>query len=247
MNVNRPSRRAVADRVDHTLLRPEATARAVEEPCQEAMALGVVAVRVSPTTVPVAARSLDGSPVAVATVVGFASGVHQRTVKAHEATLAIADRAAEFVMVIDLGAPAAAAAAAQWAQAEAAVATIRSAAPHPVVPKAILKSGLWSGAAMAPACAAAIAGRADVVKTSIVCSPSGDATVEAVAAMARAVGPDVGVKAPGQDRCSRPWPRTHLGRSDPARDFRDHRRPRQARPVTMPCCPHYERAKFVTL
>jgi deoxyribose-phosphate aldolase len=96
-------------------------------------------------------------------------------------------------MVIDLGA----AAAGRWDRVTDDVAEVRAAVPRPVVLKVIVESGLWTGAELAAACAAAVSGGADFVKTSTGFHPSGGATVEAVTAMAGAVGPGVGVKAAG--------------------------------------------------
>jgi deoxyribose-phosphate aldolase len=188
-----PSRSEVAARIDHTLLRPEATPGDVILLCQEARALAVAAVCVSPSLVATAASALTGSAVTVASVVGFPSGAHRRAVKAAEARSAVADGATELDMVIDLGA----AAAGRWELVAEDIAEVRGAAPRPVVLKAIVESGLWSTSDLVAACAAAVAGGADFVKTSTGFHPAGGATVEAVAAMTRAVGPEVGVKASG--------------------------------------------------
>jgi deoxyribose-phosphate aldolase len=129
----------------------------------------------------------------VASVVGFPSGAHRSAVKVAEASAAVVDGATELDMVIDLGA----AAAGRWDLVAADVGQVRSAAPPPVVLKVILESALWSAAELASACAAAVSAGADLVKTSTGFHPAGGATEAAVAVMARAVGPDVGVKASG--------------------------------------------------
>ncbi len=94
------TREQVAALVDHTLLKPEATAAEVAAVAEEAAALGVYAVCVSPSMVPHAVQA--GVP--VASVVGFPSGKHVPEIKAGEATLAVTFGAAEVDMVIDVGA-----------------------------------------------------------------------------------------------------------------------------------------------
>ncbi|ETB48135.1 deoxyribose-phosphate aldolase, partial [Mycobacterium avium 10-5560] len=95
-----PTRAQLAAFVDHTLLKPEATAADVAALVTEAAELGVYAVCVSPPMVPVAVQA--GAGVRVASVAGFPSGKHVPAVKAHEAALAVASGAAEIDMVIDV-------------------------------------------------------------------------------------------------------------------------------------------------
>ena len=89
--------------VDHTLLKPEATPTDVAALVAEAAELGVYAVCVSPSMVPVAVEAGAGL-VRVAAVAGFPSGKHLSAVKAREAAAAIASGATEIDMVIDVGA-----------------------------------------------------------------------------------------------------------------------------------------------
>src|SRR5665811_77586 len=92
-------RTAVARMVDHTLLKPETTTEDVVALIAEANALGVYAICISPSMLPV-----DAGDVRVATVCGFPSGKHHSEVKAAEAARAVADGAHEVDMVIDVGA-----------------------------------------------------------------------------------------------------------------------------------------------
>ncbi len=96
-----PTRAQVAALVDHTLLKPEATEADVVALVAEAAELGVYAVCVSPSMVPVAVQA---GGVRVAAVAGFPSGKHMSTVKALEAAQAVAAGAGEIDMVIDIGA-----------------------------------------------------------------------------------------------------------------------------------------------
>ncbi|OOK69959.1 deoxyribose-phosphate aldolase [Mycobacterium kansasii] len=99
-----PTRRQLAALVDHTLLKPEATAADVAALVGEAAELGVYAVCVSPSMVPAARTALGAGGVRIAAVTGFPSGKHLSAVKAHEAALAVASGAVEIDMVIDIGA-----------------------------------------------------------------------------------------------------------------------------------------------
>lgn len=183
--------RKLAGIIDHTLLKPEATAEDVTALCGEALALGVAAVCVSPSYVSLAARHADGLPVAV--VVGFPSGAHRPAAKAYEAALACQEGAAELDVVMDLGA----AASGDWVAVQGDVAAVRDAAPRPIVLKVILETALLDSDGIDAACAAAEAAGADFVKTSTGFHPTGGATVDAVRRMRSAVGGRLGVKASG--------------------------------------------------
>ena len=186
-------RASVAAMIDHTLLAPEATRSDVESLCAEAMRLGVAAACVSPRWVDAAVTVLQGSPIRVAAVIGFPSGAHRPEIKAHEARLAVADGAAELDMVVPLGAVLDG----DWAVVGADIHAVRDAAPAPVVLKVIVESAVLGGDALDHVCRVAVDAGADFVKTSTGFHPAGGATVEAVARMRAAVGPDVGVKASG--------------------------------------------------
>lgn len=188
------TRGQVAAMVDHTLLKPEATAQQVVAVVAEAAELGVAAVCVSPSMVGVASAAGRGVPVAA--VIGFPSGKHLPQVKAHEAALAVAAGAAEIDMVIDVGA----ACAGDFAAVAADIAAVRAAVPRAVL-KVILESAalldLAGDAALIAACCAAEDAGADFVKTSTGFHPSGGASVRAVTLMAETVGGRLGVKASG--------------------------------------------------
>jgi deoxyribose-phosphate aldolase len=182
-------RASLAALVDHTLLRPEATDAEVAQLCAEAVELGVAAVCVSPSRLPVP----DLGNVAVAAVVGFPSGAHEPVVKAAEAAAAAARGATELDVVVDLGLVAAH----RWAEVEADLAAVRAAVPAPLVLKVIVESAVLTDDELVATCRAAVAAGADYVKTSTGFHPAGGATVAAVRRMREVVGPDVGVKASG--------------------------------------------------
>ena len=185
-------RATLAALIDHTLLRPEATDADVAALCAEASELGVAAVCVSPARLPVPEGALAPG-IAVAAVVGFPSGAHATDAKVAEARAAVQAGATELDVVIDLGSATAGA----WAAVTADLAAVRAAAPAPVRLKVIIESAVLGADALVAACPAAEAAGADDVKTSTGFHPAGGATVEAVAAMAAAVGGRLGVKASG--------------------------------------------------
>jgi deoxyribose-phosphate aldolase len=191
-NATTISRAVLARMIDHTLLAPEATDDDVTRLAQDGSRLGVGAICVSPSRLPVAAGALAPG-IAVAAVAGFPSGAHSAAVKAAEAAAAVAAGASEIDMVIDLGA----AMQDRWAVVTAEVAAVRAAIGPSVPLKVIIESALIGPGRIGPACQAAEAGGADFVKTSTGFHKAGGATVEAVAAMAAAVGGRLGVKASG--------------------------------------------------
>ncbi len=190
------TRAEVAALVDHTLLKPEATADDVAALVAEAAELGVFAVCVSPSMVAVARRRLPEGP-KLAAVVGFPSGKHLSSVKAGEARVAEADGADEIDMVIDVGA----ALSGDFDAVRGDVAAVRDAIGDDIVLKVIVESAallsLGDGRSLVEACRAAEAGRADFVKTSTGFHPSGGASVRAVELMAETVGTRLGIKASG--------------------------------------------------
>jgi deoxyribose-phosphate aldolase len=189
-----PSRAQLAALVDHTLLKPEATDADVAALVAEAAELGVYAVCVSPSMVPVAARA--GTGLRVAAVAGFPSGKHLPAVKAHEAALAVASGATEVDMVIDVGAALSGDIDAVRSDIRAVRGAIGGAVLKVIVESAALLA-LADEATLARVCRAAEEAGADFVKTSTGFHPAGGASVRAVALMAETVGGRLGVKASG--------------------------------------------------
>ncbi|WOQ17099.1 deoxyribose-phosphate aldolase [Raineyella sp. W15-4] len=182
------TRQELAQLMDHTLLRPEATAQEVAALAQEARELGTYAICVSPARLPV---RVDG--VRVATVCGFPSGAVAPSIKAAEAALAAANGAAEVDMVVDLGAVKGA----EWAVVANEIAAVRAAVPAATVLKVIIESAILTDDEIVRVCRIAEQEGADFVKTSTGFHPAGGASVHAVRLMAETVGPRLGVKASG--------------------------------------------------
>ena len=179
--------------IDHTLLKPTATADQIRQLCAEAREYKFAAVCVNPVWVPLCAELLAGSPVAVCTVVGFPLGADLSEAKAFEAERCVALGASEIDMVINIGA--------LKAQDFAAVrddiaAVVSSSHAAGAIVKVIIEAAYLTDEEKVAACVLATEAGADFVKTSTGFGPSG-ATAADVALMRRVVGPGIGVKAAG--------------------------------------------------
>jgi deoxyribose-phosphate aldolase len=182
----------MAKYIDHTLLKPDATIDAVAKLCAEAIAYGFKAVCVNSGHVAYIAGKLQGTGVAVCTVVGFPLGAMQMRAKAFEAENAIAEGANEIDMVLNIGALKGG----DRKAVEADIRAVRQAAAGPTVLKVIIETCLLTAEEKVRACEIAKNAGADFVKTSTGFS-SGGATVEDVALMRKTVGRQMGVKASG--------------------------------------------------
>ena len=184
---------SMASYIDHTLLKPEATAAEIDKLCDEARKSHFASVCINGTWVRRCAEILSGSGVAVCCVVGFPLGAMASEVKAYEARRAIEDGACEIDMVINVGA-------------------LKS-GDHDFVRrdialvaevchklgarlKVILETALLTDPEKVKACELAQLAGADFVKTSTGFSKGG-ATAADVALMRKTVGPTMGVKAAG--------------------------------------------------
>ncbi|MEJ5251899.1 MAG: deoxyribose-phosphate aldolase [Chthonomonadetes bacterium] len=96
------NRQELAQRIDHTLLRPYSTAEDIDRLCEEAKGYGFASVCILPFWVERAVRNLKGTPIAVGTVVGFPLGANMPSVKLYEAEQSLAAGATELDMVIAL-------------------------------------------------------------------------------------------------------------------------------------------------
>jgi deoxyribose-phosphate aldolase len=181
----------LAGRIDHTVLRPEATRADIERACQVAVDLGCAGVCVNPIWVALARRLLQGSAVKVVAVVGFPFGATHASVKAFEAGLAVRDGADELDMVLSIG---------QLKEGDLAAvradiaAVVQAAEGRPV--KVVIECGLLSDDEKLRAVDLAVQAGAAYVKTSTGFLGSG-ATLHDVTLLRQAAGSRVGVKATG--------------------------------------------------
>jgi deoxyribose-phosphate aldolase len=178
--------------IDHTLLKPEGTARDVERLCEDAIAYGFAAVCVNPWLLPTAVRALAGTSPIPCTVIGFPLGATTPASKAFEAGEAAAAGAREVDMVLAIGAI-------KQKVYEVALADIRAvvrAAGSSCSVKVILETCLLTDEEKVTACQLALEAGARFVKTSTGFS-SGGATLHDVTLMRATVGSRAGVKASG--------------------------------------------------
>jgi len=184
----------LAGRIDHTLLRPEATPQDVARLCEEARAFGFASVCVQPSYVTQAKAVLTGTDIKVCTVIGFPHGATTTVAKVAEARDALDNGAVELDMVAAIGRICAG----DYAYVEQdvrAVVDVARTVPGAIV-KVILETGLLDPLQQRLAAQAAQRGGADFVKTSTGFAGSG-ATIEAVQTLRAAVGEGVSVKASG--------------------------------------------------
>jgi deoxyribose-phosphate aldolase len=185
--------RSLAALIDHTLLKPEATAADIRKVCEEARKYGFASVCVNSYWVPLVTAELAGSVSKVCAVVGFPLGAMATAAKVAEAAGAVDAGAQEIDMVLNIG-------------------ELRAGHNHEVeediravahvahsggaLLKVILETCLLDDAHKITACHLAQNAGGDFVKTSTGFNAKG-ATVEDVALMRRTVGNSMGVKASG--------------------------------------------------
>lgn len=184
--------RELARMIDHTLLKPEATAEQVTKLCKEALEYKFFSVCVNPQWVPLAARLLKGSEVAVCTVIGFPLGANSPTIKALETAETIAHGATEVDMVLNVGAMKSG----EYERVFEDMQAVANAAKGKALTKVILETALLTDEEKVKACELAVKAGLDYVKTSTGFGPGG-ATAADIALMRKTVGPKIGVKASG--------------------------------------------------
>lgn len=182
----------IADFIDHTLLKAEATSVEVDTLCDEAREHRFAAVCVNPVWVSRCAERLHSTSVQVATVIGFPLGANDPETKRREAALAVADGATELDMVVALGHVKRG----DWNHVADDIAAVVAGAAGTLV-KVIIESAALTPVEIIKTCAIAKEMRAQYVKTSTGFHAAGGATAEAVALMRLVVGDAMGVKASG--------------------------------------------------
>lgn len=179
----------LAGTIDHSLLKPMLTTDDVVAGCQLAADYEVVSVCVRPADVSLAVSELEGTEVAVGTVISFPHGHSDTSVKVIEAERAMEDGATELDMVLNLG----------WLlserydEVEADIAAVVEASEDNLV-KVIFENAYLNDEQKVTACHLSESAGADYVKTSTGFAPTG-ATIEDLRLMRENVGPGVKVKA----------------------------------------------------
>ncbi len=181
----------LAKYIDHTLLKPEATAEDVRKLCAEARDFGFASVCVNGGFAELAANELKGSGVKTCVVVGFPLGAGTSAAKAFETADAVSRGAEEIDMVLSVGRLRSGETAAVREDIRAVVQAAEGA-----LVKVIIEACLLTDEQKELACRLAEEAGAHFVKTSTGFS-TGGATVEDVSSMRRTVGDRLGVKASG--------------------------------------------------
>ncbi len=187
-----PASIRVADFIDHTLLKPEATRAEIEKLCAEAKQYRFAAVCVNGCWVARCSELLKGTGVKVAAVAGFPLGAMNSAAKAAETKQLVSDGADEIDMVAAIGHILDN----DWDYVEDDIRAVVEAARGRGV-KVIIEAAALDPERIIKASAIAREAGAAFVKTSTGFHAKGGATIEAVELMRAAVGPAMGVKAAG--------------------------------------------------
>jgi deoxyribose-phosphate aldolase len=181
----------ISRRIDHTLLKPDATVAQIQMLVEEAKLYHFFSVCVNPSYVATCAELLKGSGVQVCTVVGFPLGANATVTKVFETAHAIKDGANEIDMVINIGALKSQ----KLLLVEDDIRDVVFAAEGRIV-KVIIETALLTNEEKVIACQLAEKAGASFVKTSTGFS-GGGATVEDIKLMKDSVSTSIGIKASG--------------------------------------------------
>ncbi|MBK9247247.1 MAG: deoxyribose-phosphate aldolase [Ignavibacteria bacterium] len=183
----------LASSIDHTLLKPNATAVMIETLCAEAMVYSFASVCVNPCYVALSSRLLRTSNVKVCTVIGFPLGASTTESKVFEAENALAHGASELDMVIAIGHLISGD---DDAVRKDIASVVRVAHAQNAIVKVIIETCLLTDEQKIRACALVTEAGADFIKTSTGFS-TGGATLEDIELLRKHVGKNVRVKASG--------------------------------------------------
>jgi deoxyribose-phosphate aldolase len=181
----------LAQLIDHTLVRPDATLDDLASACADAKRHGFAALIVNGWHVARAKTALAGTGVKVGAVVGFPHGSCTTTVKIVEAMEAVKNGAEELDIVVNRGMV-------RSGKQELVEIDIKNviAMTKGVVHKIIIECGAMTPAEMADVCRIAVRAGAEFIKTSTGYGPRG-ASVDDILAIRAVVGSTCRVKASG--------------------------------------------------
>ena len=181
---------AILSRVDHTLLKPEATWDQIKTLCDEAMEFGCATVCIPPAWVKPAADYVQGY-LKLCTVIGFPNGYSTTAAKIFETKDAVENGASEIDMVLNIGMVKDR----KWADLTQEVKGVKAAClGRPL--KVIIETCLLSDMEKVRLCQLLTKAGADYVKTSTGFN-AGGATREDVALLRENLPEEVAVKASG--------------------------------------------------
>jgi deoxyribose-phosphate aldolase len=181
----------LAQLIDHTIVRPDATIDDVFRACEDAKKYGFACVVVSSCHVQRARELLSGTLIKVCAVVGFPHGASSTTVKIVEAMEAMKNGASELDIVLNIGMVKSG----KYEFAEIDLKNVIAMTPQKVH-KVILETGILTPEEITNVCKISIKAGAEFVKTSTGYGPRG-ATVEDIKLIREAVGSLCRIKASG--------------------------------------------------
>lgn len=181
----------IANKIDHTMLKPEATTETIRRYCKEANEYGFASVCVNTYHVPLVAEELKDTDVKTCCVVGFPLGAMSTAAKAFEAKHAVEEGAEEVDMVLNIGAVKDG----NYDFVKEDIAAVVEAS-KPAIVKVIIETCLLTDEEKRKVCLLSVEAGAAFVKTSTGFS-TGGATPEDVRLMRETVGERAQVKASG--------------------------------------------------
>lgn len=181
----------LAKYIDHTLLKPQASAQDFKTLCAQARQYGFFSVCVNPYWISFCKKELSGTDVKVCTVIGFPLGANTTETKVFEAKDALKNGADELDMVVNLGAVKSG----DWETVFKDIEAVRNAGKNFTL-KVIIETSVLTQEEKVKVCQLAEKAGADFVKTSTGFT-GGGATAEDVKLMRKTVSDRVQVKASG--------------------------------------------------
>jgi deoxyribose-phosphate aldolase len=188
-----PVGKEIAGWIDHTLLKPDASATQIRTLCQEALQHHFASVCINPSYVPLASGLLRNAAEKVCVVVGFPLGATLPEYKVYETLACVSAGADEIDMVINIGALKSEAYGLVLNEIQAVTGTAHN---QGALVKVIIETCFLTRLEKITACLLSQAAGADFVKTSTGFGTAG-ATVEDVELMRCVIGPEMGLKAAG--------------------------------------------------
>jgi deoxyribose-phosphate aldolase len=182
----------IAQIIDHSLLKPDATKEEIKRLCEEGKKYGFASVCVNPVWVSFCSDLLKESKVRICTVSGFPLGANKPEVKAKEAGTSIKEGADEIDMVANIGALKSG----DFKLVEEDIKAVRSAIGKEKILKVIIETAVLTNEEKIKATQIIMACGADFVKTSTGFGYPG-ATVGDVKLLKKVVGDKIRIKASG--------------------------------------------------
>ena len=181
----------LAQVIDHTLVRPDATLNDLAMACKDAKKYSFACVVVNSSHVAQARELLSGTLVRVCSVVGFPHGANTTTVKIVEAMEAVKNGASELDIVINIGMVKSE----QFNVVEVDLKNVIAMTPQKIH-KVIIETGSLTHDEISRVCRIAVSAGSEFIKTSTGYGPRG-ATVEDIHLIRQAVGSSCRIKASG--------------------------------------------------